>query len=169
MQLIDVRPQHQSHVRNFSKIANPGTSRGRKLTRFEPIIGEINPGRFFADDFLVTLNILRNDIVLGRIVCVGSYPAEIKSVIELSRRRRCDGTGESCDCCKRYPERSEAKSRDPAAPRNTTAQSLAIAKHDRTVAAVYDRRNSYQTAVIRLRPLRRDEQTAATDWQDDDR
>ena len=120
MQLIDVRPQHQSHVRNFSKIANPGTSRGRKLTRFEPIIGEINPGRFFADGFLVTLNILWSDIVLGRIVRIGADPAEIKSVIEFSLRRRRDGISESCNYCKRHPERREAKSGDPAAPRNAT-------------------------------------------------
>src|SRR5438874_3257061 len=104
------------------------------------------------------LDVLRSDIVLGRIVRVGSYPAEIKSVIEFSRRRRCDGTGESCDCCKRHPERSEAQSRDPAARRNaTTAQTLAVTRHDRTVAALYECRNSYRTTVIRLRPLRRDE------------
>src|SRR5438874_3292250 len=144
MQLIDIGPQHQSQVRNFSTIPNPGTSRGRKLARFEPVIRKVNPGAFSADHSLVLTNILRQDIVLGGILRITANAAVIKPLIKFSRRRRRDRTGKRCDCRHSHPERSEAESSDPAAPR----KGRTFARHDRTVAAVYDRRNSYRMAVI---------------------
>src|SRR5207249_4255076 len=141
MQLIDIGPQHQSQVRDFSTIPNPGTSRGRKLARFEPVIRKVNPGGLCTDRFLVVINILRSDIVLGGIVGIGAGAAVIKPLIKFSRRWRRDRAGKRCDCRHSRPERSEAESSDPSAPGNGRT----FARHDRTVAAVSNGRNSYQS------------------------
>src|SRR4029077_16758967 len=88
----------------------------------------------------------RQDTVLVWIGGIGADAAVIKPLIKFSRRWRRDRTGKRFDCRHSRPERSEAEASDPAAPR----KGRTFARHDRTVAAVYDRRNSYRMAVIIL-------------------
>jgi len=83
MLLIDIGTEHQSDVWNFLEIPDPATHRDWEFPRLKPVVGEINPGRLFIDRLLVTRDIFRRDIVLSRIVFVGSNAAPIKAVIKL--------------------------------------------------------------------------------------
>ena len=48
---------------------------------------KINPSGLFAERLLITCDILRPNIVLGRVVFVGPDTVPVKSVIEFSGRR----------------------------------------------------------------------------------
>src|SRR6266567_2732831 len=87
MSLIDVGSQHQTDIRNLFEIPDPAAHRAWKFAGLEPVVGEINPGGLFADCLLVMRSIGRRDIMLSRIVFIGSNAAPIESVVELVQRR----------------------------------------------------------------------------------
>src|SRR6266568_4357482 len=88
--LIDIGTQHQTDIRSFPKVADPGAHRPGKFARLEPVIGEINPSRLFANRLFVTRDIFRRDIMLGWIVFIGANAVPIKAVIKFSAWRRSD-------------------------------------------------------------------------------
>ena len=90
MLLIDIGTQHQTDIRSFPKVADPGAHRPGKFARLEPVIGEINPSRLFANRLFVTRDIFRRDIMLGWIVFIGANAVPIKAVIKFSAWRRSD-------------------------------------------------------------------------------
>src|SRR5207302_5983049 len=49
MSLVDIGAQHQPDVGDFAELADPIAGLDRKLLRFEPIVGKINPRRPCAD------------------------------------------------------------------------------------------------------------------------
>ena len=68
MALVQIRAQHQANVGNFAQRADPLAGCLGKSARFEPVVGEVNPGRLRADRLFEFHNIGRGDVMLIGVV-----------------------------------------------------------------------------------------------------
>ena len=78
MSLIDIRTSYQPDIRNFIEISDPAAHRGWEFSGFKPVLERINPGGLFLPTRLLrsVQHLFRRDIVLGRIVLIGSNPPQ---------------------------------------------------------------------------------------------
>ena len=93
MFLINIRAQHQPHIRNLAQITNPVADRKREIPRLKPVGGKVNPCCLCADRLLITDDISGGNVVFARIMRIGPDAAKIKSVIQLPAWRRRNRSG----------------------------------------------------------------------------